>query len=131
MARDGAADRPKGGSVSVVTNAILAPGILEDDDLVDVVNRVMNDPSDAGTHRWQEFKRLDSRGEAIGGYKALEADLWLAAFNHRPPEVIARAIARVHWQFPSECQLFVKPQDADSWAIGNVDQIRKGLFPPP
>ena len=115
--------------MSVVTNAILSPGLLEDDGLVDVVNRVMNDPSDAGTHRWQEFKRLDSRSEAIGGYKALEADLWIAAFNHRPPEVIARAIARVHWEYPSECQVFTKGQESDHWTVRSVDQIRKGLLP--
>lgn len=91
--------------MSEVTNVILTFDILENEGLrIDTINEKLMLWDDR-----QSFKALGN--ESVGGYKCMEANIYLAAFNHIDISALVAIVMTICWRYPEHVQLFVKGQD--------------------
>lgn len=124
-----------GGHVSYVTNAIFTYSILEKDrareaDLHLATARVfvhdIND-RDAVEDCWHQYwLRLDDNYDAYGGSKAMETQVFVAAFNYFDDVAFMAEVATIPWEHPAEVQLIAMRQEDDRWHIYHLP----GIVPP-
>ena len=102
--------------MSVVTNVMLAVGILDED-----VAFIVKDWSvPTCTPYDQKFTRLDEES-GWGGSKYPEVVLFGGAFNHLRTDTLQEFLAALPWKWPDEAQLFIQRQNADKWAVYELE----------
>lgn len=107
--------------MSHVDNAILTFSILEESfdldheaadhwPLMDKINAWLRE--NAGG---QQFgPELGSVQDAYGGHKALEAPLFVAAFNYLPEDEFLAFLRTLPWKYPDEVQYIVQREHDDT-----------------
>lgn len=53
--------------------------------------------------------------DLAGGGKAVEADVWMAAFNGLEPTDLLNHLRTIEWDHPEDVQLIIKEQDDEQW----------------
>ena len=96
--------------MSLVTNVILVAGILE-----------YADEPDGNFEKINEWCREHMRGQGfgpdpnttsvVGGHKALEADVRIAAFNYFLEDEFMELLRGLDWEYPDELQVFIQRQE--------------------
>jgi hypothetical protein len=89
--------------MSRVTNIILITTSDEAEGGVERLNNALAAMAIVGA-----FERVD---EHAGGPKAIEAAVFMAAFNHLNIESFRQAVIKNQWDFPESVQLFIKEQE--------------------
>ena len=113
--------------MSHVTNCILCFSVMEDD--MACIREV--DAFFETTGRPQGFEKTLSQHasdglRAFGGTKALETNIAVAAFNHlNLRELCQWMTTHVHWQCPTDVQLFVCDQEDDRFTLLGWDELTK------
>jgi len=93
--------------MSRVMNVILTTGCGETPDRIAALNGILWLNSST-----RGFAPLPaSHSSYIGGTKAMECDVYLAAFNYLPLAAVVRAMHATRWNEPEQVQLFVKDED--------------------
>lgn len=93
--------------MSVVTNVIVTAE-SDEDPAVEQVNAYL-----AGLGHGQ-FRRVD---EYAGGLKAVEAGIWVTAFNHLSLSDLRDALALASWDSYDCVRVFVKRQEDDGFEL--------------
>jgi hypothetical protein len=121
--------------MSCVTNAIFSYSIMEYDlareqDLHLATAQAFTKGFDDAFSRsecWRQYwLRLDDNYDAYGGSKAMETQVFAAAFNYFPHEDFLSAVASIPWAYPEHVQLIAMGQEDDRWHIYHLP----GLVPP-
>ena len=82
----------------------------------------INDWLYANAYRQRFGPPLSSVDAAYGGSKALEADLYVAAFNYFPEAKFLEFLRTLPWTQPHLVQVMIKRQwDENGWSILNID----------
>lgn len=100
--------------MSNVTNVILSMGCLEDSlERIKDVNRLPSLRDLCG--KFIEDQEVVQR--ATGGTKALEADIFIGAFNFLHTDDFLEDLKKVPWERLQEVQVFVKEQEEDVFTV--------------
>jgi len=100
--------------MSNVTNVILHMGILED---ARARIQEVNDLSSLRDGGTGTFLVNANPNDVSGGTKALEATIFLAAFNHLHLGEFMRELKTIAWEHPDELQVIVQEQDDEIFRI--------------
>jgi hypothetical protein len=103
--------------MSRVTNVLVTAGI--DEPGVPVLNK------------WLELENygvLHNVTLAAGGSKAVEADVWLGAFNYLNLKEFASAVERVKWESPGSVAIFIKEQEDERFELFVTSTPRTGQY---
>jgi hypothetical protein len=102
--------------MSRVTNYILIFGSENGESSVDAVNASLNATGGAR----QNFLRVDRHA---GGYKAIEANVYMLAGNYLPIETVARAIRDADWFNRETVQLVWRDQEDDVFRLCSMADL--------
>lgn len=92
--------------MSVVTSIILTTSLVEEDDLYCPAVEELNEWMLA--NRYGEFKRVD---EYAGGNKAMQAVVFMGAFNYLDMDKFAETFRKVRWEDRDSVKLFVQYEE--------------------
>jgi hypothetical protein len=108
--------------MSRVTNVILTAHVGPSDGLdpeIESVNRFLRNAEGGG--RGGEFVDVTKHA---GGYKHMEARVFLSAFDHADTNVILKAVDQAPWRDREMVQVFVKEQEEEIFVLS----YRGGAF---
>ena len=99
--------------MSVVTNAILAFSIMEDEDKkYKEVNAYFED-----SKGFVSCDDKDLPSGWYGGNKMLETNVAIGSFNHFSIENFMNHLAKIHWKEPENVQLIAQEQEENKFKI--------------
>jgi hypothetical protein len=115
--------------MSVVTNVMVSFTNLENED-PETVPRLLAWFADKGelrsiTHGW-----ADPPPHGWGGNKHPECELWAGAYNHLDLDGMLQHVASIAWAYPQFVQVFVKEQEAATFAVYMFREGRLGRVLP-
>jgi len=120
--------------VSVVTNVMLSLGALEDELLIQQLNRQAQALRPEGVralayYDLRSLTQVDPHSEWCpsdfwGGSKVPECTVYAGAFNHLKVVAYVRLVRDLLWEYPEHVQLFVKLSADDRWRVVTVAQLR-------
>jgi hypothetical protein len=108
--------------MSRVTNIIITSDIAEEECGSTGIIQVNEWLADSGYRPFHDLS--DSDHKLIGGNRALEAHVYVGAFNYFDLREFANAVCKAHWAEPDNVRVFIQDQEKDCFAAYRIADSR-------
>ncbi len=114
--------------MSVVTDLILTCPLFDNDDSKDEDGPICYMKSlDLG--RGQSFAYVNDHGPAVGGFKALQQEVFMAAVNYLDWDALRGYLLMYRWEHPENVRLMVCAEDWDAFRTYTLKDLEEESWP--